>query len=70
MHCGITSLMEALVAVDWCNQQVDDCKASEFKAIFERNCFKQKEYATMVLEWFRRKDPIFDKELKDTLFTD
>ena len=24
----------------------------------------------MVLEWIRRKDPAFDKELKDFLFTD
>lgn len=24
----------------------------------------------MVLEWIRRKDPRFDKELKDYLFTD
>jgi len=24
----------------------------------------------MVLEWIRRNDPIFDKELKDYLFTD
>ncbi len=24
----------------------------------------------MVLEWIRRKDPTFDKELRDYLFTD
>jgi uncharacterized protein len=24
----------------------------------------------MVLEWIRRQDPVFDKELKDYLFTD
>jgi hypothetical protein len=24
----------------------------------------------MVLEWIRRRDPTFDKELKDYLFTD
>jgi hypothetical protein len=24
----------------------------------------------MVLEWIRRRDPAFDKELKDYLFTD
>jgi hypothetical protein len=24
----------------------------------------------MVLEWIRRRDPTFDKELKDFLFTD
>ena len=31
---------------------------------------RQKEHAAMVLEWIRRKDPTFDKELKDFLFTD
>ncbi|MDH3559607.1 MAG: ferritin, partial [Gammaproteobacteria bacterium] len=26
--------------------------------------------AAMVLEWIRRRDPAFDKELRDYLFTD
>ncbi len=29
----------------------------------------KKEHAAMVLEWIRRKDKTFDKELKDYLFT-
>jgi len=29
-----------------------------------------KEHAVMLLEWIRRKDPGFEKELKDYLFTD
>jgi len=31
---------------------------------------EEKEHAAMVLEWIRRKDPSFDKELKDYLFTE
>mgnify|MGYP002065966745 CR=1 FL=1 len=31
---------------------------------------EEKEHAAMVLEWIRRQDPRFDKELKDYLFTD
>ena len=31
---------------------------------------EEKQHASMVLEWIRRIDPIFDKELKDYLFTD
>jgi len=31
---------------------------------------EEKEHAAMVLEWIRRQDPCFDKELKDYLFTD
>ena len=31
---------------------------------------QEKEHAAMVLEWIRRKDPAFDRELKDYLLTD
>lgn len=69
MHRAITSLMEELEAVDWYNQRVDACKNSELKAILEHNRDEEKEHAAMVLEWIRRQDPKFDKELKDYLFT-
>ncbi len=70
MHRAITSLMEELEAVDWYNQRVDACKNEELKAILAHNRDEEKEHAAMVLEWIRRQDPTFDKELKDYLFTD
>jgi len=70
MHRAITSLMEELEAVDWYNQRVDACKNEELKAILAHNRDEEKEHAAMVLEWIRRQDPSFDKELKDYLFTD
>ena len=70
MHRAITSLMEELEAVDWYNQRVDACKNEELKAILAHNRDEEKEHAAMVLEWIRRQDPRFDKELKDYLFTD
>ena len=70
MHRAITSLMEELEAVDCYNQRVDACKADDLKAILAHNRDEEKEHAAMVLEWIRRKDPSFDKELKDYLFTD
>ncbi len=70
MHRAITSLMEELEAVDWYNQRVDACKNAELKSILEHNRDEEKEHAAMVLEWIRRQDPTFDKELKDYLFTD
>ena len=70
MHRAITSLMEELEAVDWYNQRVDACKDSDLKAILAHNRDEEKEHASMVLEWIRRKDPTFDKELKDYIFTD
>jgi ferritin-like protein len=70
MHRVITSLMEELEAVDWYNQRVDATKDPELAAILAHNRDEEKEHAAMVLEWIRRKDPAFDKELKDFLFTD
>jgi hypothetical protein len=70
MHKAIVSLMEELEAVDWYNQRADACKDPELKAILEHNRDEEKEHASMVLEWIRRKDPTFSKELKDYLFTD
>ncbi len=70
MHRAIISLMEELEAVDWYNQRVDACKDAELKSILEHNRDEEKEHAAMVLEWIRRRDPSFDKELKESLFTD
>jgi ferritin-like protein len=70
MHRAITSLMEELEAVDWYNQRADACKDAELRAILAHNRDEEKEHAAMVLEWIRRKDPAFDKELGDYLFTD
>jgi len=70
MHRAIVSLMEELEAVDWYNQRADACKDTELKAILEHNRDEEKEHASMLLEWIRRKDPRFSKELKDYLFTE
>ena len=70
MHRAITSLMEELEAVDWYNQRVDACKDPELAAILRHNRDEEKEHAAMVLEWIRRRDPAFDKELRDYLYTD
>lgn len=70
MHRAISSLMEELEAVDWYNQRVDACSDPELKAILKHNRDEEKEHAAMVLEWIRRQDNDFDKELKDYLFTD
>ena len=70
MHRAITSLMEELEAVDWYTQRVDASKNKELQAILAHNRDEEKEHAAMVLEWIRRQDPSFDKELKDYLFTD
>lgn len=70
MHRAIISLREELEAVDLYNQRVDACKNDELKAILAHNRDEEKEHASMILEWIRRKDASFDKELKDYLFTE
>ena len=70
MHRAIESLKEELEAIDWYNQRVDICKDKELKAILAHNRDEEKEHASMILEWIRRKDKTFNKELKDYLFTD
>lgn len=70
MHRAITSLMEELEAVDWYNQRVTACRDDELRAILKHNRDEEKEHAAMTLEWIRRRDPKFDEELRDYLFTD
>jgi hypothetical protein len=70
MHRAIVSLMEELEAVDWYNQRLEACKDEELKAILTHNRDEEKEHASMVLEWIRRRDPSFSRELKEYLFVD
>ena len=70
MHRAIVSLIEELEAVDWYQQRVDACRDPELKAILAHNRDEEKEHAAMVLEWIRRHDPRFSRELKDYLFTE
>lgn len=70
MHRAIISLMEELEAVDWYNQRMDACKDPELRAILKHNRDEEKEHAAMVLEWIRRRDPKFNEELREYLFTD
>lgn len=70
MHRAIVSLMEELEAVDWYNQRVDACRDQELKIILAHNRDEEKEHAAMILEWIRRRDVRFSKELKEYLFTE
>jgi uncharacterized protein len=70
MHRATVSLMEELEAIDWYNQRVDACSDPELKQILEHNRDDEKEHASMLLEWIRRKDSRFSKELKDYMFSE
>jgi len=69
MHRALISIIEELEAVDWYNQRVDACEDQELRAILAHNRDEEKEHAAMLLEWVRRQDKAFDKELKEYLFS-
>ena len=69
MHRATVSLMEELDAVDCYNQRADVCQDAELKAILDHNRDEEKEHAAMLMEWIRRRDPSFSRELKSNLFS-
>jgi ferritin-like protein len=70
MHRALSSLIEELEAVTWYIQRADACNDEELRKILRHNSDEEKEHAAMLLEWIRRQDPAFDKELHDYLFTE
>ena len=70
LHRALNSLIEELEAVNWYQQRVDATEDKELKDILAHNRDEEKEHAAMILEWIRRNDDAFAKELKDYLFTE
>ena len=70
LHQAISSLIEELEAIDWYRQRADDCEDADLKAILLHNMREEMEHASMVLEWIRRNDRDFAKELDETLYKD
>jgi uncharacterized protein len=68
-HRAIISIIEELEAIDWYDQRVDATEDEELRAILKHNRDEEKEHATMIFEWLRRKDPIFDQNFKKYLFS-
>ena len=67
-HRAVVSLIEELEAVDWYNQRVEACADPELKGVLAHNRDEEIEHAAMTLEWIRRQNPVFDKELREKLF--
>lgn len=70
MHRALMSIMEEFEAIDWYNQRIETCHDEELKSILIHNRDEEKEHASMMLEWVRRKDKALDQQMKDYLFTD
>ena|SRR5688572_733940 len=69
-HRAIVSIMEELEAVDWYDQRIDAARDPELKELLAHNRDEEKEHASMMLEWLRRRDPKLDEHLRTYLFTD
>lgn len=70
MHRAIVSLIEELEAIDWYQQRAEACSDSELREVLLHNKEEEVEHAMMVLEWLRRNDQVFDRNMRSYLFTD
>ncbi len=69
-HRAIVSVIEELQAIDWYHQRIVTTTDQELAAILTHNRDEEKEHATMILEWLRRRDEAFTDELKKYLFSE
>lgn len=69
LHRAIVSLMEELEAIDWYQQRAEACTDEELRKTLTHNKNEEIEHACMTLEWIRRRNPVFDANLKTYLFT-
>ncbi len=69
MHRALVSLREELEAVDWYQQRAEACSDTDLAAVLKHNKDEEIEHAMMTLEWIRRHNPVFGKNLKTYLNT-
>ncbi len=64
LHRAIVSLQEELEAIDWYQQRFDATEDPELKRILAHNRDEEKEHAMMLLEWVRRHDVVFARQIE------
>ncbi len=69
-HRAIQSIMEELEAVDWYDQRVAATNDASLAEVLGHSRDEEKEHAAMTIEWLRRHDAEFDKQLRTYLFTE
>ncbi|MFP3279097.1 MAG: ferritin [Candidatus Micrarchaeota archaeon] len=63
------SLVEELQAIMYYDERISASKNKELKSVLMHNRDDEKEHASLLIEWLRRNDPEFEKELKEILFS-
>jgi len=69
-HRAISTIMEELEAIDWYNQRIKASSCPELAAILAHNRNEEKEHASMLLEWLRRRDAELNTHMRNFLFTE
>ena len=69
-HHAIVSVMEEMDAVDWYRQRAEDAEDAPLREILLHNMREEIEHACMVLEWLRRSDPEWSKQMDTYLYTE
>jgi uncharacterized protein len=64
LHRALVSLQEELEAWDWYQQRVEATYDPALKQILEHNRDEEKEHAAMIVEWLRRHDVVWARQLK------
>jgi len=70
MHRALVSLQEEFEAVDWYRQRADACRDGPLSEILLHNMREEMEHAAMLIEWLRRNDSFFDRQLRTYVFSD
>jgi uncharacterized protein len=68
-HRAIVSITEELEAIDWYDQRVQATSDESLAAVLAYNRDDEKEHASMLLEWLRRRDDALDAQLRKFLFS-
>ena len=68
-HRAMTSLCEELEAIDWYDQRVQATSDESLAEVLAYNRDDEKEHASMLLEWLRRRDVPLDTQLRKFLFS-
>jgi len=63
------SLVEELQAIMYYDERISASKNKELKSVLAHNGDDEKKHASLLIEWLRRNDPEFEKELKEILFS-
>ncbi len=67
---GIFFIAAAAIAFSAQSVPAQQAPAPVVKAVLLHNAREEIEHASMVLEWIRRREPVFDKNLREYLFSE